>query len=72
MAHVKIVEDMQWVCNFLQQLVNQNSWTMNISGVQAVQEMILSEADSLGLQVSRLPVPERGDMLVISTASVSS
>lgn len=55
--------------NFLKRLVNINSFTENIEGVNKVQNLLEKEFLSLGLVVERVAMTECGDQLVVRTVS---
>ncbi len=44
----------------LERLVNQNSGSLNVAGVQKVAEMLRPEFEALGLKVQWIPMPETG------------
>lgn len=44
----------------LERLVNQNSGSMNLAGVEAVSRMMRAELEPLGFKVSWVPLPETG------------
>ncbi len=56
----------------LERLVSINSFTRNIAGVNQVQDILAAFLADLQMQVQRIPVAERGDILVASTRAAAS
>ncbi|MBN8547949.1 MAG: M20 family metallopeptidase [Deltaproteobacteria bacterium] len=51
----------------LEQLVSINTYTTNVAGVNKAQDVIANFLLSLGMQVQRVPVAARGDVLIANT-----
>ena len=56
----------------LRRLVDQNSYTRNPEGVNAVASMVAAELEGAGLAVDRIPGPPFGDHLVFGTGAPGS
>jgi glutamate carboxypeptidase len=55
--------------NLLHELVEINSWTLNIVGVNQVQDRLAQEFEKLNLTVKRVKFSDRGDTLIATTPS---
>jgi glutamate carboxypeptidase len=60
-------KEIPWVRSFIQELVDQNSWTFNIDGVNKAQDIIMREALALKMKVNRISMQERADIMWCSS-----